>query len=145
MEVQQELTLEQLEKRVGDYALKKEAIRKKKEELELLEKESKFIEEELLSCMAQHGQTRYHSASYGTIFRVDKFSVKVPKTPEERDAFFKYLKERGLFESMITVNSQTLNSWHSEELAQAKLNGEIDFKVPGLNEVTLYSRLGLRK
>jgi hypothetical protein len=46
---------------------------------------------------------------------------------------------------MISVNSQTLNSFAKKELEAAKETGDIDFKIPGLGEPTLTEMIALRR
>lgn len=72
-------------------------------------------------------------------------SVRTPKTPEDRKALFDYLQKIGVYDQMITVNSQTLNSFYKEELEKAKEAGADDFEIPGLNEVTIAPILSFRR
>jgi hypothetical protein len=81
----------------------------------------------------------------GTVYISYRTSVKTPKTPDDRAAFFEYLKSRGLYDQMITVNSQTLNSFYKSEIEEAQGRGQPDFEIPGLSEVTVEPRLGFRK
>lgn len=67
-----------------------------------------------------------------TILRSSRTTAKVPKLPADRDAFFGYLRERGLFEDMATIHSNTLNSWLKEEAKIAEQAGVIELVVPGL-------------
>lgn len=46
----------------------------------------------------------------GTIILEDKESVKVPQDPESRELFFDWLRDEGLYDQYITVNSQSINS-----------------------------------
>lgn len=63
-------------------------------------------------------------------------SVRVPKTAEDRKAFFDYLKSRNVYEQMITVNSQTLNAFYQGEYEVAQDTGNQDFKIPGIDDHT---------
>ena len=62
----------------------------------------------------------------------------------EGDQFFAYLKDRGLFDSVITVNSQTLNKLYRTELEAAFGRGEIDFQFPGIEPPTPYFDVQIR-
>ncbi len=64
-------------------------------------------------------------------FKYDE-SFKVPKTPETRKEFFDFLKEKGVYEDMVTVNSRTLNSWAKQEAQAAEDDGDYDYQIPGL-------------
>jgi len=80
-----------------------------------------------------------------TVFRKSKSSVKVPASPQEKKQLLDYLKSIGMFDSMITVNSQTLNSWYNKEIEIARSNGKSEFQVPGIAEPTPYDDLSVRK
>jgi hypothetical protein len=72
-------------------------------------------------------------------------SVKTPKTPEDRDAFFAWLKQKGVFMDTITVHSATLNALYKSEMEIAIQRGDVDFKIPGISEETITERLSFRK
>ena len=73
-----------------------------------------------------------------------KTSALIPRTPDDRAAFFQYLKEQGVYNDLITVNSATLNSYVKEEEALATGRGELEFKVPGV-VINYYKQLSVRK
>lgn len=70
------------------------------------------------------------------IYLRTRTSVKVPSSTEDREAFFNYLKEKGIFEQMITVHSTKLNSFYQSEWDQAVENGELSFSMPGIDDHT---------
>jgi hypothetical protein len=112
----------------------------KKEVSSLLEIE----EGKMLSMLEQSGLPNF-KCDFGSVGVTHRLSVKTPKTPEDRAAFFSFLKQLGLFDSMITVNSQTLNSFYKDQFEQAKAQGKDDFKIPGINEETMTAILSFRK
>lgn len=81
----------------------------------------------------------------GLISKSVRLSVKTPKSPEDRAAFFEYLKGKGLFDTMISVNSATLNAFYKTEFELAKERGQDDFRIPGLNEEVAVEILSFRK
>lgn len=101
-------------------------------------------ERQMIEMLAESGLNSYKSP-FGQAIITHRTSVKTPKTPDERARFYQYLKERNLYETMITVNSQTLNAFYKGELEQARERGDLDFKVPGINEVTIVPTLAFRK
>lgn len=103
-------------------------------------KEGQFIQ-----MLKDNGMEKYFVPGVGTAFVSTRFTYKVPKTPEERAAFFDYLKKKGVYEGMVTVHSQTLNSWARAELDAAITEGATDFKVPGLGDPSMYETLNIRK
>lgn len=123
--------------------------RKKKEELQAQLKIEQEKYEELqakaLVYMKQLGKDSYPS-SFGTVSVVKTRSVALPKTPEQKQEFFNYLKSKGLFDNMISVNSQTLNSWYRQEHEIAVEEKRVsDFKVPGLSEPSVYETIRITK
>ena len=72
-------------------------------------------------------------------------SVRTPKTPEDKQAFYAWLKSKGMFEETISVHSATLNSLYKSEMEAAKQRGDDDFRIPGINEETITPRLSFRR
>lgn len=58
--------------------------------------------------------------------------AKVPQDPMEKQAFFDYLIEKGVYDAYRTVNSNSINSFVKIEYELAKERGDFDFKIPGL-------------
>lgn len=72
-------------------------------------------------------------------------SVKTPKTPEQKTLFFEYLRKTGRYDDMVSVNSQTLNSFYKEQLELAKERGEDDVQIPGITEITVNPNLSFKR
>lgn len=75
-----------------------------------------------------------YKAKAGTFSFSLQDSYKTPKSLEQKEAFFAYLKERGIFDEMITVNSRSLNSYASSEIEAQYDVGNFDFTIPGLEK-----------
>lgn len=103
------------------------------------------LKAKIIAHMEAAGLEKFAVAGLGTVFTTDRFTVTVPKDGEARDAFFGYLKSRGIFEELITVNSQTLNAFYKRCLDEAVEKGNPDFKVPGIGEPKHVRTLGMRK
>lgn len=105
--------------------------------IEAMKERIQEIAKRVQAALETHGLQDYQS-KHGKFRRVTKFSVKVPKLPEERDAFFQYLREKGIFEELITVNSRTLNAFYNAEKAAAIESGADQFSMPGIGATTPY-------
>lgn len=81
----------------------------------------------------------------GTLTPYDKVSYAVPKSPEDREAFFTFLREKGVFDGMATVHHATLNAFVSQEYEAAKERGDLFFTVPGLNAPSITTILSKTK
>lgn len=91
------------------------------------------IENKLINKLEGAGKEKYQSPA-GTFWYRYESSFKVPKETEDREKFFAHLKEKDVFDSMITVNSKTLNSWAKKEEEIAEEAGELDFNIPGIEK-----------
>lgn len=138
------LTLKEMNELVEQYATQRNLIKEKRDELKKLEDVSSAQEAAILEALQDNGLQNYRSP-HGLVSVTSKTSVRLPQTPEDKEAFYNYLKSRGIFDTMISVNSMTLNSWYKAEFANAIAEGNEDFKIAGLNEVTITPQLSLRK
>jgi hypothetical protein len=135
----EQMTLIELEQMVERaFELKKEVTEQKRiaadlsNELDLLQ--MKIIEElesaDLLAFKSKSGTFSYRYSE----------SFKVPRTPEDKQKFFAYLTEKGVYDELITVNSQTLNSWVKQELEE-----NLDLQIPGLVKSEPYPVASMRR
>jgi hypothetical protein len=76
------------------------------------------------------------------LLRTVRSSVTVPKG-DDKLYFFEYLRNRGIFDELVTVNSNSLNAWFNAEQEAALRNGQVEFQVPGLT-VWEYPKLQVR-
>jgi len=119
---------------------KKEAEDKVKE----ITKRLRDVEHKVLNYLEEYGMKNF-SSEYGTVIRSKRYSVRQPQTPENREAFFGYLKEQGVFDELISVNSRTLTSWVRQEIEAKKDEGDCDFVPPGLDKPEITEQISLRK
>lgn len=78
--------------------------------------------------------------------RSNESSISLIKEREEKESFYEYLKSKDLFYDLLTVNSQTLNSWYKKEEEIALENGVLEFQIPGV-KVSYYvkTKINLEK
>lgn len=101
-------------------------------------------EEKMLTTLTANDMTQFRS-EHG-LMSVGYFtSVKTPKSEADKQSFYEFLKSKGLYDSMISVNSSTLNSFYKSEMEAAIARGEEDCKIPGLNDISISPRLSVRK
>lgn len=98
------------------------------------------LKKKVLEYMEEFGKDKY-SSNMGTISVQNKFSVQVPKDAEQKQKFFDWLKEKGIFDGTITVHSATLNSLYNSMLEES---GDPDFEIPGVGRGTYYKILSIR-
>jgi hypothetical protein len=123
-------------------------LREKKDEVEEFLKngniEIKNCESQILKYMEEFGMPQV-KGEFGTISIKKNKSVSQPQTPEDKEAFFDYLREQGIFEDMVSVNSRTLSSWASKEIEAKEKEGVFGWTPPGLNPPTEFKSLSVRK
>jgi len=102
---------------------------KMKSEIKTLQEDLNRKQERIQAHLDQLGKTK-HSGRMGTVSMKIESYPSVPKDPQKRQQFFNWLKEKGMFDDMITVNSNTLRSFYKAEKAAA--NEDPDFEIPGL-------------
>lgn len=128
-------------------------LRKLKDEYEEKSAESKMAyaklkeqEAKVIDMLERSGKKKYVS-DFGNATLVQELSVKTPKTPEQKRAFFEWV-EKNLGEDArdvyMTVNSRTLNSFYKEQSQLAAERGEV-LNIDGLEEPTSHTKLSFRK
>lgn len=138
------ITIEQLELMCEEIARQREFVEKIRKEKQAQDKALLDLELKFLEALREVGKDSYKS-NVGTLYSIHKVTYRVPKTPEQRQAFFDYLKEKGVYQDLVTVNSQTLNSFAREQFELAKSSGDENFEIPGLESPEVYETLGFRK
>jgi len=119
-----------------------------KEDLKVESAKFEALKGDVLKAMEALELDKQHLPGLGTVYRQKNFSVETPKTIESKEALFKWIsdnKGRDVLRSMISINSQTLNSFYKSELEVAKETGNIDFALPGIEAPKLYWTIGMRK
>lgn len=147
MSEENKYTVEDVERAIEAISKKREEVAEKKRIHSVADEELTQMENEAMRMLQSVGKKSY-KGEQGTITRVVKWRVNLPKTPEARDAFFAYLKEKGLFENLITVNSQQLNSFYMQEWDQVKENDPMEalnFRIPGIEEPKEHETISFRK
>lgn len=81
----------------------------------------------------------------GKVSIVNRFTVRVPQSIDDKQKLFDYLKKRKIFFELVSVNSQTLNSFYKKEMEIAAGEGNTDFKIPGVGEPGVKKTLSFRK
>jgi hypothetical protein len=139
------VTLEELDLLCLEYSKKRQALEALKAEVTEREKELYETEIKIQAYLEQSNKTKYSVDGIGTFNIVNRFTYKIPRTPEAKEKFFTYLKELNVYDDLINVNSQTLNAFCKEQLEKARDRQDFNFTVPGLEEPTLSKKVQLRR
>lgn len=83
------------------------------------------LEARILQTLIDHDMTSYKS-KHGTVIKSLRYSVKTPKSIEEKTAFFEWLnktKGREVYWNYVTINSQSLNAFIKQKWRRQKRRG----------------------
>ncbi len=103
------------------------------------------LEAQILSYLKAMGRDSYKS-KLGTISKIAKRSWALPKSDEDRRAFFNALRLDGVFDGMISVNSNTMNAFMKEKFELAEAEGRsAAFAYPGIGEPSVFDSIRVVK
>ena len=138
------MTIEQM----NQLAERIDNLRRREEEASSVKKsvtnELESAENEMIVALQEGGLKNYRAPA-GLCTVTFRTSVKTPKTPEEKAAFYGFLKENGYYDELISVNSQKLNSFYKEQMELAIERGDDDFALPGIEGVTVTPNLSFKR
>ncbi len=137
-----EITVQQLKDKLETIYKQRELIDEEKSRLREKESTLDALEFEALNILESLNLKSFDFGSAVAERRVRE-SVKVPHN-ENRELFFNYLKEKGIFESMVTVHSNTLNSWFKAE-REIAVQEQRFLNIPGLEAPVASNILAIRK
>jgi hypothetical protein len=104
------------------------------------------MQAKMISVLEKFGRSNYAIPGSGMLIKSERLTVTLPKTPDDREAFYQYLKEKNLFEDLVTVNSMTLNAFYKKEFDIAAEEGRaVGFKIPGISDPKTIVTLNVRK
>lgn len=107
----------------------------------------KEAEGKLVSLMDAAGKTTYIAEGVGRATVKKSLSVKTPKSPEQKQAFFNWIREHmgeDSYYAYMSVNSNSLNSLYRSKVEEFGARGEI-LEIDGLDQPTESTRLSFTK
>lgn len=123
----------------------RESIVQQKDTLKALHNQEYALEKTIANAIIASGRTNY-SSPHGTISVGQRLSVSMPQNIEDKKKFFDYLKQEGMYDSLITVNSNTLNSFIKSKKQEMEENGVFDdLNIPGLPPPNVMEIISFRK
>lgn len=85
-------------------------------------------EDKIISYLEHYNKKDFLGES-GKVSITKSYYPSVPSDARNRELFFNYLKDKGLFESFITVNPSRIKAYYNEEREKS---GDPNFAIPGL-------------
>lgn len=139
------VTVTELDELSKEIFTQKEVVEECEAAREEASKKLYALQNKLLGIMQDLDKEKYFVTGLGTISRQKRFTVKTPKTEEDKKAFLAYLETKGIFWDLVTVNSNTLNSFYKQEFDIAREEKNLNFKIPGIGEPTYSEFIKLKK
>ena len=137
-------TLEDFERLCAIAFEQREKIDAIKEKVKEEETVLEGIENKIATILDAHEKQSYQSAA-GTVYFHETTSFKLPEGAENKQLFFSHLKQKGIFEDMVSVHSKTLNSYCKKEMEAAIEQGNVTFKVPGIGDPVVIRDVRFKK
>ena len=139
-----ELTIKELNRLCTEFREIKEKKAELEKEISSLNAQNGGIQNKILETLEEFGMKNF-TGDFGTVSQKKNYSVKHPKDPFQKTAFFNYLKEDGVFEEMVTVNSRTFTSWVKKEIEAKEEEGLFGWCPPGVDAPEIIKTISLRK
>ena len=137
------MEIEKLQELCKNLLKVKGAIDKLKEEKTELEKEFAAMKAEAVEHLEEHGLKNFDHGM-GKISIMETKSVKML----DKYVFFEWLKEKGTFEDVVSVNAMTLKSLYKQELELAIERQDVNFLqdgLPGVSEPSTFRSIKFLK
>lgn len=139
-----ELTLKELTSLCQAYADKREERDDLEAKAKAIGKEADEMEAKILAHLTEYGMPNFKGA-FGTVSIRNTKTVYQPETMEEKLKFFDYLREQGVYDSMVSVNSRTLSSWATKEIEAKEKDGVYGWVPPGLKPAQNFQKVTLSR
>lgn len=140
----EEITVDLLEKVAHNcYEYKKIAADFKKLHSKMNAEKEKW--QAVLGILMDKLEVDKYSSKSGSISRSEQPNYRLPQDDDSRNKFFNYLKEKGSYDTMITINSKTLQSFVKQEVELAEQDDNFGFLPDGIEETEYRTVFSLRK
>lgn len=137
-------TTKKIEELWEDLLSTRETITQIEEGLKALSEKKTQLEGQIVGLMKDAGISHLKGKN-GSLGLTTRRSVAQPETMEQKMQFFDFLREKGIFEEMVSVNSRTLSSFVTAEIEAKEKEGVFGWVPPGLKEPNITQVLSVRK
>lgn len=137
------ITVEAMDLLVQQMSAAKKTYEARQEEADEAKKDFDSCKKQMLGALLALKRDNYSVDGHGLAYIARKEVYTVPKTNEDKNKLFTYIKEKygpDVLMSMVGIHSQTLTSWANKETE----TGEVQ-TIPGLDQPTMIETLNFRK
>ena len=124
----EQITLEELKGLCLEMFKQKAEVARVKEIKTAEEKKLKEMQDKILFHLEGH-ELKTFDTGFGKVTRKNMPYAKIV----DKTALSNFLKERGIYDDMVTFNATKMNSFYKEEMERAKEEMNLDFKVDGMD------------
>jgi hypothetical protein len=101
----------------------------------------------VMKLMEAAGKEEYVVTGYGKVRLSEMLSVRTPKSPDEKQRFFNWVRENmgeDSYYHYMSVNSQSLNALYKEKVEEFGARGEL-LEIDGIEAPTSYTKMSFTK
>lgn len=139
----QKITVDELQEKCRLLFEKRKAYEEAKAEATKLLADYSDAEYEITEILLSL-EMKSFSSQYGNITLRKKEYYPVPKSTEQKEAIRKYMEDKGIFNELWSIHSQSYNSWVKQELEIAKEEKRF-LNLPGVEAPTISYDLAMKK
>ena len=141
------MTTQEFDELIEKLVKARENTSNAKREYEDIKAISDDLEDQVIQALEAAGKTTYIAEGAAKVTLSYIMAVQTPKTPEDKLAFFDWLKKHkgeDVATAYLSVNSQALNSLYNELEEEWNRRGEI-LQIDGLDAPLTRTKLSVRK
>lgn len=142
-----EVSIDQMDQAVKRLREAKSAKQKVDAEAKQIGQEYKEAQYTVMTLMKEAGKSTYIAEGFGRVTVTEELSVRTPKSPEQKEAFFAWIKENmgeDAYYAYMSINSSSLNSLYKQKVEEYGEQGQV-LNIDGLEEPTSFSKLSFTK
>lgn len=142
------MEIQELQEKIKALKEMDERYKNKKKEAEELNGFCDALKVEIIEALESHEMTSFKVDKIANVSITHRMSVPTPKTVEDKKAFFQWVadnKGEEVRDAMMTVNSQTLNSFWKAEYESLDDDAKLMFQIDGLEMPSVSKVLSIRK
>jgi len=142
------MQIQELQEKIKALKEMDERYKNKKAEAEELHGFCEALKVEIIEALESNEMSSFKVDKIANVSISHSLSVKVPKDIESKKLFFEWLarnKGEEVRDAMMTVNSQTLNSFYKAEYESLDDDAKLMFQIDGLEMPSVSKVLSIRK
>ena len=124
----EKITVENLTELCRTMFVQKELVAKLKAEKTVQEKILAAFQDDIIGHL-EESELKNFDTGFGKVSRSNNPYAKIT----DKGALTTFLKDRGIYEDLVSFNAATMNSFYKEEMEKAKVEMNLDFKVDGMD------------